>query len=669
MSPKKAGSSAGRSMRVLLVICLVSTAVLTAVVWAVPRPIGDLYVALAAGRDIISTGRVAGPDTWAFTTNGHVWINQNWLTGVVYYLVHTACGETGLLLLKAAILVAIVFFIAMAARQRGVDWPLAILVGGGALLACRSYIDLRPNLSSLMFAPLALWLLYRSGRHRRGIWIVAAVTGLLWANFHGGFIFGLGMMGLWAACRILVAINQDGPAEALRRHWQSLAAVASAIVLAGVASPFGLTNLSHPLLVTNSKFWRYVPEWRPIFSQRPAPALTTWEFFIVLGVLMLSAVLWLGRSGKRKSEAQATGRGLGEFAFDAILGAVVILMAFRSRRFIPLANIILAPTLAVLLHGVLRPRRHIVPSAVAAALILLPGLYYGARLSRHYRSDNPVYAPETFLQRMIVRSFKFAPDAVKFINANHISGRVFNEWRWEGFLRWHCPQLSLFVGGRAQQVYDQQIVQLGEQIYTTKNPAVILRKEGVHLVVVPIGHLANGMLNILTYSRGAHWTYIYCDGVAVVLADTRYPETRKLIDSAVAGRLKYPSAGIAALSRAMCLTSRAAGKDVNAAAEAVKKANELQPTYVGYTSMGYLAFKRGYDKRKLIDYLEAQRLSLAQMKPDRPGYLRVLRSRSAAGRVLAALYRAVGLSGDADDCEREVAKLDRQTKDMVEEWQ
>jgi len=669
MTAKRTDSSAGRSMRILLVICLVSTAVLTAVVWLVPRPIGDLYVALAAGRDIISTGRVAVPDTWAFTTEGRVWINQNWLTGVVYYLCHAACGETGLLLLKAAILVAIVFFIAMAARQRGVDWPLAFLAGGGMLLACRSYIDLRPNLSSLMFAPLVLWLLYRSGRHRRGIWIVAGVTGLLWANFHGGFIFGLGMMGLWAGCRILAAMMQDGFAKALRRQWREPATTVAAVVLAGVASPFGLTNLSHPLLVTGSSFWRYVPEWRPIFSLRPAPALTTWEFFIVLGVLVLSAVLWLGRSGKRKSNAQATGRELGEFAFDAILGAVVIIMAFRSRRFIPLANIILAPTLAVLLHGVLRPRRHIAPSVVAASLILLPGLYYGVGLLRHYRSDNPVYAPESFLQRMIVRSFKFAPDAVDFINANKISGRVFNEWRWEGYLRWHCPQLRLFVGGRAQQVHDQQIVQLGEQIYLNKDPAAILRKEGIHLVVVPIGHLANKALNILTYSRGAHWTYIYCDGVAVVLADARCPETRKLIKSVIAGQLKYPTAGIAALSLAKCLTSPASGADVKAAVEATKKANELQPTYVGYTSMGYLAFDRGYDKRKLIDYLEARRRSLAKMIPDRSGYLKVLRARSAAGRVLAALYRAIGLSSNAYDCDREVAKLDRQTRELVAKWQ
>ena len=180
-----------------------------------PRPTGDLYVALAAGRDIVA-GKLNALDDWSFNTEGRVWVNQNWGTHMLYYLFFKAAGgtdghltndlgsgEIGLLTLKILLLLTGSAFLAMACRKRGVDWPIAMIVAAGMVIGGKSFIDLRPNLTTLMFAPVMLFLLYRTIDRRRGIWLTMVVFGVVWANLHGGFIFGLAVMGLWGICMIV----------------------------------------------------------------------------------------------------------------------------------------------------------------------------------------------------------------------------------------------------------------------------------------------------------------------------------------------------------------------------------------------------------------------------------------------------------------------------------
>jgi len=216
-SPEAPGRDLGWKVVVVLGVLTVLLAVVT--VWTVPRPTGDLYVALAAGRDIFD-GKLTKLDDWAFTTQGRVWVNQNWGTHLLYYLFYRAFGgeegqltggvpdgkdpgEIGLVVLKLLILLTGASFLVLACRRRGVDWPVALIVAGGIIAAGRSFIDLRPNLTTLMFAPPMLYLLYRTSDKPSRSWLVMVIFGLLWANLHGGFFLGLGTMLVWTGCMFL----------------------------------------------------------------------------------------------------------------------------------------------------------------------------------------------------------------------------------------------------------------------------------------------------------------------------------------------------------------------------------------------------------------------------------------------------------------------------------
>jgi hypothetical protein len=117
------------------------------VVWAVPRSIGDLWVGLAGGRDIL-TGQLGKPDDWAFNTAGRVWINQNWGAHLLSWLAWSAGGETGLLALKALLVGALLLAVPLAGRAAGAARVPALVTAAGVGIAAQGY-HLRPNLVTL----------------------------------------------------------------------------------------------------------------------------------------------------------------------------------------------------------------------------------------------------------------------------------------------------------------------------------------------------------------------------------------------------------------------------------------------------------------------------------------------------------------------------------------
>ncbi|MFW5690174.1 MAG: hypothetical protein ACOCXY_00005, partial [Planctomycetota bacterium] len=65
--PALSAAGVPRWLRWVETILAFAAAVMAMVaIWLVFRPIGDLYVALAAGRDIVQ-GKMGSPDEWSFT--------------------------------------------------------------------------------------------------------------------------------------------------------------------------------------------------------------------------------------------------------------------------------------------------------------------------------------------------------------------------------------------------------------------------------------------------------------------------------------------------------------------------------------------------------------------------------------------------------------------------
>ena len=721
--------------------------------WAKPRACGDFFVALAAGRDIVETrlSCFSVPDTWSFMTTDRIWFDQNWGTHLLFYLTWIAGGEWGELLLKAGILVAMGFFITMRCRQRGVDWPIAILTGAATVAAVRAFIDMRPNLMTLMFAPLMVWVLLRTRSNPHKMWAVLVVS-VIWSNVHGGFMFGLALMSLWTLCWMGAHAIRDGFPKTLRKQWPLPVATLGAIVLAGTLTPFGLKNLTHSLVVGESEEWRVISEWNPIHI---GDFGSTWEFATAIGMLVglsvLSCLIYLvvrdrtrrvrlrtehlvllgfslclciallflitklnlgsndkfkayqtavvavsvpvllvggisgaillsglPRRGSREPRYQVESATAGEIAtvvFELILAVVVIAMAIKARRFISLATVLFAPLVAMQVEWVYRAiGRAWVVFPLSAALIVpvlwtpSDSLYRapGPSLYKHYRPDNPLQPPLSPFERMLVcKAYPFK--GTQFINDNNITGRVFHDWRWEGFLRWRSPQLRLYIGGRAQQVYDIETFHVFRHILRKPDDQTIHRL-GMNMMVVPVDMKHKKLIEKMVWGPGARWAYVYRNDEKAIIVDVRSPEMLELVNKVVSGQAKYPSEDIAAMSRAMCLASGVVKATNDKLAQAFKDAIAHRPSIAAYRMLGGMIERGQVSPKETIAYLEQERTRLEGMPVDCAGGLNIVNCRGVVANLLHRLNRLIGNGREAARW-RQVAMADSNLqKAMRDRW-
>jgi hypothetical protein len=418
-----------------------------------------------------------------------------------------------------------------------------------------------------------------------------------------------------------------------RAGWpgQLLGATLVAILLAGLANPFGVRNLELAVSFLGSDAWKTVAEWRPVFGSGP-DFQTPWIFLVLAGATLLPGVLRMvfGATGEGDSRAVAI--------FEALIVLGALGASFFARRFIVLAAFLLAPILAQQLAWGLAARRFRWPTAGfalgLAAVIVLQSRW----LISFYDPDNPRRPVETFFERSIFHGTHFPEGIAGFLEMNEVSGRIFQEYRWEGFLRWRVPELELFVGGRAQQVYADSLYFKRREIVNSQNPIEDLARLDVHLVAVPLDLEYAPLCQRLLLAPGGGWVYLYTDRHTTILGDARNPVVHDLVDRLTRDELEFPDPATRALSRGMCLASPAIGAAEAAVVEALDMAVNLRPTDYAYPVLADRAQKGGLPLEDLLDYLENEQLRLEAMPADTADGLEILKAREDVARLRVRLY-------------------------------
>lgn len=628
--------------------------------WAASMGASDLFMSLAGGRDVMD-GKIGQPDDWSFTTGGRVWINQNWLSHLLMFLTWRVGGQTGLLVLKAVLLVAMAAFLSLLSRRRGCTWPAAVLLAGGLTLSCCQFAELRANLVTLVMVPMLMWLLYRSIDNRHRIWWTLPVM-LAWANLHGGFVFGLGMIGLWAICVSAWDWYRRGRSS-LRENWPLWACAASCVAVAAV-SPFGTQNLTHPLVIASSASWRRVREWRPLLapSRLPVP----WPFFIVLGLTASLAIARLGAflvGGRSRGQGPAAASvAAAPSVFGALLTLIAVAMAFHSRRFVPLAIVVSAEPLASLLSWLTARFGRKVLLALSIC-ILAPVIGLTCHDVVVYWPDNPVHRGTSIFDRMHGLPESFPVSAAQFLADNHIRGNAFCDWEAEGYLHWVCPDVRVFIGGRAQQIYSEDTFETYTRLNGPRIAPDLLRQNHVQMVVLCIR--SDTMARVSKLLLSGEWPCIYSDGSVIILVDAQ--ECHPLVQQALDGKLKYSFNPVRALSRALCLATTLQPGDPAEMLAAVEEANAAAPTPLGYFVLRSLGRSPSL-RPSIIQRLEAESSRLAQLPITGANHLMILSSRHEIQLALAGLYRDAGRTSAATNAQAQAGALAQQIAALGEAW-
>ena len=480
----------------------------------------DLWWHLAAGRWMTDHRALPAGDPWSFTAAGSAWLNHEWLSDVVFDLWSRAFGQAALVCWKWAVLAATAVLLLSALRRLTGEWLGSYLALLLALVIAAPFLDLRPHLYTLLGLALLLWLapLTTEGWQPLRNWRVALLPPLflLWSNLHGGgALFGLAALAVLLGPGVL-----RGGAEGRRRGLLLWGACAFGTLL----TPWGWRGLLYPMryALRPANPLLGLSEWLPPFHEGalPAPAYP-WGASLFLACAVALAA---GRDARRHAA----------FLSGAPLGFLTLAMSLRSCRFIPLFALCQAPVTAFAisrcsLSSAFAPARRVLSLVLPLA---------AAGLAAWWLWAYPL-GPRAF--RYLTVEESFPAETCDFIEVNSLSGKVFNEYGWGGYLDLRTGgRLAVFIDGRADTVFDEQTVRRYLHVFEMQPGwQEAIERSDADFILWPT-QAGLPMLQALVDS--GRWRLLHQDFVSVLLERSDRPE-RKMRDPADSAWVRLAAAG------------------------------------------------------------------------------------------------------------------------------
>lgn len=381
---------------------------------------GDVFYEVAAGRWMLANHAIARHDMLTYTISGRAWTDEEWgfqlllawlvaHVGAVSYWLVSAVPCCGALLLSVA---------RWRTARPGWTWTAALSVLAGA--GMYQLVTPRPqDLSYLFFS--AVLLLVTLAR-KRTVWLFAVPPLLLiWANLHGSFLLGLGVVLLEFVWSVLPAfrgrfmVPPKIPARAM-----AMTLVAG--LVATLVNPNGPGLLSYSLHVSSSsQLTALIAEWQsPNFHSLFLLTVIIGPVLFLVGLLAFTETT---------------------FAFDDVVIACAMLLAtLHAARFMPYFVLAMCSVLswwAPIKKETIRPNVVTLPVAVLAVAVFLAGAHpaAGSPMRSSTSMGTPVAATRYLLEQR---------------------GRVFTTYWWDDYLDY--VGIPVFVDGRTDLYFGTDVL-------------------------------------------------------------------------------------------------------------------------------------------------------------------------------------------------------------------
>lgn len=389
---------------------------------------GDLPRHLRHGETILATGDVIRREVFTYTRPGIEFVGMEVGSQLLYTWVHRATGLAGVELAASAIIAAAFALIAAFLIRRGTDPLLAFLTAMAAAMVGMLHWAARPHVVSYVLIVLLLAMLERERLPR---WWHYALLFLIWANLHGGWVFGGLLCGIYMVGWFLESRLPQAPPEAMARARNALMGglVAAA---ACFATPYGAKLPAHIVHHFTERFLLdNTNEFRSPDFHMLGP-----KFFLAALLVLLFAFA-IARERPRLPRL--------------LLIVAGVYFSLVSMRNITVFALTALPVAALSLDAAWRrlpdPRRLRIGFARASAVSTTwPWVGLGVLMSlvlalRHGRAGSVQLVPDTFDPRI------FPVAAVARFRAERLTGRIFHEFTWGGYMLYAWPEQKIFIDG------------------------------------------------------------------------------------------------------------------------------------------------------------------------------------------------------------------------------
>ncbi len=250
----------------------------------------DLWHRLMVGSIFFNTGGgILYHDIFSYMPVKPLWVDHEWGSGVVFYFLRHYFGDAGLLLLKASSFFGVLALIWQANKlvspKAFHNRFLFYFISAWGLFPAYLY-TVRCHVFTYFFFTLWVLVLEKMRRGESGLLWIFPLTMIFWVNLHGGFVAGLGLMGIYAVGEVL---NKKNPMRILTALGFTLPVT--------LLNPYGV------------EYWKYIIE----AVTMPRPYITEWQsldfsgsLHLLLGfkLLLLFTVLGWGYHWVQKDKGQ-----------------------------------------------------------------------------------------------------------------------------------------------------------------------------------------------------------------------------------------------------------------------------------------------------------------------------------------------------------------------------
>lgn len=218
----------------------------------------DTMWQITVGQWIIDHRAVPETDVYSFTMRGQPWISTQWLAQVLYAKAYAVFGWSGPVVLAATAISATFALLAKFLCRR-LSESVTLVFIAAALALTVPHLLARPHVLALpvMMAWVGGMIAAVDRRRPPSFWLLPLMA--LWANLHGGFVFGLVLIAPIALDAVVTAEARLRRSLVLR--W---AAFGLAALLTSFATPYGWNALlaSQKILGLGAAL-PLIMEWRP----------------------------------------------------------------------------------------------------------------------------------------------------------------------------------------------------------------------------------------------------------------------------------------------------------------------------------------------------------------------------------------------------------------------
>ncbi len=411
----------------------------------------DVFWHLAAGNWMLQHHSVIRADVFSYTVHGRPWLAEEWGFEVLLaWMVRHVGPDTYWLLSGGPCVLAFVISVARWRRQgAGTLWIAVLCIPVAAGLAIG--IAPRPQDLSYLFFALELYLLTRARSRPRTLVLLPPLL-LVWANIHGSFVAGLGVLGIEFLASLLARHGGRAAgsptarlhiAPALRVR-DTLATLVGATACS-LVNPHGLRLIHYAFKVATAPQLSAIQEWQ-------SPNFHVPLFFVAIAIPTMLVIV-----------ALSTGR----MPVDAV--ALVIWLVFFAAT---LRSVRFAPYLVIAFGGLAAPfgralKESLRPTLLTAplALVLSTALIVG-----HHPAPNALDKAS-------------APRAAASWLLAH-PGRVFSTYVWNDYLI--SRNIPVFIDGRTDLYFGTGLLSTYFAVESlSRPPDPVFRRWHVRYVLWP----------------------------------------------------------------------------------------------------------------------------------------------------------------------------------------